>query len=305
MKVLLIHHGDYGWGGGQIAMNRLQFGLRKAGVDAKILCGNKTQDESIAIPPLSVWESVAGKITQRLGLNDIHRLNSFKIRRMEPYLSADVLDFHCIHSGFFNYLALPGLTESKPAVFTLHDVWPFTGGCGISRDCERWKRGCGNCPYPSMRCGAPHLGRDATHVEWYLKNWVYTRSKFTIVAPSNWLVAEAKQSMLNRFPIYHIPHGIDTDIYQPHDPEYCRSLLGIPRGKKVLLMGVTNFDLYMKGGDLLKKALQRLPESLKTETVLLLLGKGGEMIAKTVSISSLSLGYVGSHTKSQPYLHAS
>jgi glycosyltransferase involved in cell wall biosynthesis len=98
--------------------------------------------------------------------------------------------------------------------------------------------------------------------------------------------------MLNRFPIHHIPHGIDTDVYQPLDPEQCRSLLGVPAGKKVLMFAAPNLKHFWKGGDLLLKALQSLPASLKAETVLLLLGNGGDAIAETAGIETVDLGYV-------------
>jgi glycosyltransferase involved in cell wall biosynthesis len=100
--------------------------------------------------------------------------------------------------------------------------------------------------------------------------------------------------MLNRFPIHHIPNGIDTEAYQPLDPKQCRSLLGIPTDKKVLMFGAENLNNARKGGDLLLKALQSLPESLKAETVLLTLGNGGEAILEAVGMPNLNLGYVSS-----------
>ena len=79
----------------------------------------------------------------------------------------------------------------------------------------------------------------------------------------------------------------------------CCSLLGIPVEKRVLLfsamrMNVSSFEGLRKGGDLLVKALESLPASLKAETVLLLLGEGAEAIAEAVGIPALNLGYVSS-----------
>ncbi len=34
----------------------------------------------------------------------------------------------------------------KPIVWTLHDLWPLTGGCHIPHNCSRFKEGCGLCP---------------------------------------------------------------------------------------------------------------------------------------------------------------
>jgi glycosyltransferase involved in cell wall biosynthesis len=100
--------------------------------------------------------------------------------------------------------------------------------------------------------------------------------------------------MLNRFPIHHIPNGIDTEAYQPLEAEQCRSLLGIPTGKKVLMFGAQSLKDSRKGGDLLLKALFSLPESLKAETVLLTLGNGGEAISEAAGMQTLNLGYLSS-----------
>jgi glycosyltransferase involved in cell wall biosynthesis len=294
LKVLQIHSSDYtGGGGGTVAMDRLHRGLREAGVDSKILAGKKTLESpySTAMPKPGRWgflEPRLKKIAAELGLNDIHYVSSFRVKQTKAYLEADLLHFHGTH-GFFNYLALPGLTEKKPAVFTLHDMWPLTGHCSYSYDCERWKIGCGHCPYPDTH---PAIKRDNTRLEWKLKDWVYRRSDLAIVTLSSWLTEIVEQSMLNRFPIYQIPNGIDPEAYQPLDAEECRSLLGIPTGKKVVMFVALQLKDYRKGADLLLKGLQSLPESLKAEMILLLLGDGGEAIAEAVGIPTLNLGYV-------------
>ena len=100
--------------------------------------------------------------------------------------------------------------------------------------------------------------------------------------------------MLSCLPIHHIPYGIDTEAYQPLDPEQSRERLGIPLHKKVLMFGAARLTDPRKGGDLLLKALSSLPASLKAETVLLIIGNDGEAIAEAAGIASLNLGYVSS-----------
>lgn len=294
MHILQINFSDYfGGGGSAIATYRLYVGLKSFGINCKILTGYKslnTADSAKILCSIRL-ETWMRKITSKLGLNDVHCISTFGIKKNDFYLDADILNFHVLHSGFFSYLAIPSLTASKPAVFTLHDMWGFTGHCAYSYDCDRWKTGCGKCPYPNTY---PAVQRDNTRLEWKLKNWVYSRSHLAIVTPSIWLTEQANQSMLNRFPIHHIPYGIDTDAYQPLDSAQSRSLLGIPTGKKVLMFGAEKLTDTRKGGDLLLKALSGLPASLKTETVLLTLGSGGEAIAETAGIATLNLGYVSS-----------
>jgi glycosyltransferase involved in cell wall biosynthesis len=297
MKILQIHSNDYPSGGGSIAMLRLHDGFKKIGHDAKILCRIKKlkSSDSIQIGRSRRLESLLGKVTSRLGLYGINYITSFGIRKNEVYRNADIINFH----GFYSYLALPSLTQNKPAVLTLHDKWNFTGHCSISYDCERWKVGCGHCPYPD---NYPPVRMDNTRLEWKLKDWVYGRSSLTFIAPSRWLADEAKQSMLKRFPIHHIPHGVDMDVYRPLDPKECRSVLGIPGDKKVLMFLTRKFHLSSKGGDLMLKALQSLPKSLKADIILLLVGEGGEAIAEKVDVQQLNLGFVeGDRLKSVCY----
>jgi len=100
--------------------------------------------------------------------------------------------------------------------------------------------------------------------------------------------------MLGRFDIHHIPHGIDTDTYRPLDPQQCRSLLGIPPGKKVLMFMAKSLHSSVKGGQVLSKAFQKLPKALKADLLLLLVGNQGKMMANSLDIPAIDFGYVSS-----------
>jgi glycosyltransferase involved in cell wall biosynthesis len=301
MKILQIYRTDRPISGGAISMRRLHGWLNKAGVESKILCVNKSpaSSESIQIRRRPRLENLISKITSRIGLNDIHCISSFNIEKTWAYQEADILQFHGIHGGYFSYLALPRLTRNKPAVFTLADMWAYTGHCAISFDCSRWKIGCGRCPYPDA---PPAIRRDATALEWNIKNWVYSRSNLTIVTKGKLMTRQVRQSMLNSFPIHRIPNGIDTVAYQPKDPRQCRSVLGIASNKKVFIVAAMGLHHYSKGPDLLIEALEMLPRSLKAESVLILLGDRGETISDKLSIETLNLGIVQSdHLKALCY----
>jgi len=293
MKVLHINQSDI-TGGAAIAVHRLHQGLLAQGIDSRLLVDIVTtsSDRVAATPPRRRLDYQIRRLTKHLGFNDIHLTSTFEIAKHPFYQAADILHFHNLHSGYFNYLALPSLTKNKPAILTLHDMWGITGHCAYSFDCDRWKMGCGKCPYPDTY---PPIQRDNTHLEWKLKHWTYSHSTVVAVATtSHWLVEQVKQSMMGSLPVHHIPYGIDTQAYQPLDTESCRSLLGIATTKKVLMFGAQNLTNPRKGGDLLLKALSSLPESLKTEIVLLIMGNGGEKMAESLGIPSLNLGFVSS-----------
>jgi hypothetical protein len=198
MKILHINQSDIA-GGASIAGFRLHQGLLSKGIDSRVLVGtSKTQSDRVTVIPRKYkTENYLAYVSTPLGLNYTHIISSFSIPKLNDYQTADVLNLHNLHYGFFNYLAISKLTQTKPAVFTLHDMWSFTGHCAYSYDCERWQMGCGRCPYPKTY---PAIQRDSTALEWKLKDWVYARSNLTIVAPSRWLMRQAERSMLGSFP---------------------------------------------------------------------------------------------------------
>ncbi|MBD2081298.1 glycosyltransferase [Leptolyngbya sp. FACHB-17] len=293
MKVLQINYSDlHRGGGGAIAMYRLHQGLQEQGIASQILCKMKTLEssESLEIPQSPRLERQIQRWTQRIGLNDIHRVGSFKIRDLEAYQDADVLHLHIIHSGFFNYLAIPTLTQQKPAILTLHDMWALTGHCAYSYDCTRWQTGCGRCPYPKT---APAVRYDSTHLEWKLKEWVYHHSNLAFVAPSRWMTELAQTSLFNHLPIHYIPHGLDTNLFKPLNAATCKDLLGIPANKRVLLISAADLNDRRKGMDLLIKALQHIPQSLRSEIVLLAMGGRKVGLEKELrEFQILQLGYI-------------
>ena len=290
MNVLHINQSDL-YGGAAIAGYRLHQGLLAQGIDSYLLVG-KALTSSQRVATVRRWmriETQLFRIGWLLGLNYLNHISTFAIPKHPFFKKADILHLHNLHTSYFNYLAIASLTKLKPAVFTLRDMWSFTGHCSHSYGCDRWKIGCGKCPSPGTY---PEVRIDNTRLEWKLKNWTYSRSKLTVVALSRWLAEQAGQSMLNRFPIHHIANGIDTETYQPLDREKCRSLLGVPLRKKILMFGAFNQGKHGKGGDLLLKALENLPASIKSEMVLLTMGEAGEAIAETAGIPTQNLGFI-------------
>lgn len=277
--------------GGGGSMLRLHKNLLRAGVNSQILCELKDSglDSVQTLPGNSRLDNALRKITSPMGLNDIHKISSFFIKRHQAYKQAKIINFHGFHHGFINYLALPALTAEKTAIFTLRDMWAFTGHCACNYDCNKWMDGCGSCPY---LYAPPSIKRDATHLEWKLKKWAYEHSKLIIVGISNYMVNMAKKTPLNRFPMYCIPNGIDIQDYTPLEKEVCRKALGIAEDLKVIMCCAGNLESYHKGVDLLIAALSALPEKFKKEVLLLLVGLNGTKIIRNLEIKHLHLGFL-------------
>lgn len=133
------------------------------------------------------------------------------IKQIKDY-SPDIIHLHNIHDHWLNYLLLFEYLKSvdTPIVWTFHDCWAFTGGCGYfdSVGCEKWKTECVNCP--SHRTFIDNSKRN-----FILKQNLFLQFKdrLTIVPVSDWLADLVKESFLKECDIEVIKNGIDINVF--------------------------------------------------------------------------------------------
>lgn len=151
----------------------------------------------------------------------------------------DIIHLHNLHGYYINIDLLFSCLKqlNKPVVWTLHDVWPFTGHSAYcdAVGCSKWKNGCEKCPqmkvYPK------------SYVDRSKRNWERKRNIFcgvtnlTIVTPSKWLAELVEDSFLNEYPVKVINNGIDTGKFHKVST-HLRSDLRLQR-KKILLSVAT------------------------------------------------------------------
>ena len=175
-----------------------------------------------------------------------------KVREIDP----DVINLHWINAGFIQIETLAKF--KKPIVWTLHDMWAFTGGCHYDQSCGRYQTQCGACPQLGSQ-----KERDLSRWIWQRKRKTFQKLDLTIVTPSEWLGKCAKSSaLLQDCRIQVIPNGIDTNLYRPMGKQTARAALRLPQDKKLLLFGSLNATSdQRKGFHLLQAALQDLSAS--------------------------------------------
>lgn len=167
------------------------------------------------------------------GYEDFNYPSTWKILDLLPK-HPDIAHLHNLHGGYFDLRVLPWLTHQIPTVITLHDAWLLSGHCAHSFDCKRWTTGCGNCPDLSI---PPAIQRDATAHNWQQKAEIYTKSRFYIVTPSQWLMDKVNLSILKPGIVASkvIPNGVDLKIFHPANQREARLELGLPTESKILL----------------------------------------------------------------------
>ncbi len=309
LSVLLLNHADVNAGGAAVAGFRLHRSLLAAGIDSTLLVGAKasTDPDVVALAHPRLVRRPLRKIGHEVGLNGLEGVGAYQLTRSELARRADVIHAHALQGGWFSYPALARLSRRAATVLTLHDMWPFTGHCSFSFGCDRWRTGCGRCPHPEV---FPEIKRDATAVEWRLKDSVWARSRLTVVSPSRWLAELARQSTLGRFEVRVIPHGIDTVEFAPRPRVACRAALGIPEESIALLFTAASLAspsvaplgspgggdaADRKGVDLLLAALRAVPPELRPRCSLVLMGGEGQAMAAVLGEQGyrvIEVGYV-------------
>jgi len=289
MRVLHVSATD-GLGGAGVAVVRLHEALLQQGVESRVLFAwNERGVAGSARWRQSEWlRSRLQRLGRRIGLNYAVLPFGFGLPLRKDYRWADVVHFHNLHGGYFNYLALPEVTRFRPSLMTLHDIWPFTGHCGYSFDCRRWEAGCGSCPYLDTY---PAVATDRTRIEWKLKAWAFGHSRLEIVCPTQALNREAGVSLLKALPRRVIPHGVDTTVFRPGD-RGVRQSLGIRDEAFVVLLGAFDLRSAHKGADVAIAALGALPAALAERVHVLALGHGSEEIRAKLKVPCTALGFV-------------
>ncbi len=299
MNILIVNTSDI-HGGAAIAAFRLMNALLREGEHVKMLVRDKQSAHTAVIAAGSKRQNrlnfylERGVIFLRNGftkqyLFDISIANrGLSITDLPAFREADVIHLHWINQGMLSLDEIGRIIASgKKVVWTMHDMWPFTGICHHAAGCTRYERSCGECPYlktPSRN--------DLSHQLFLTKQAVYARGGITFVACSNWLRELAAKSPLTAgHQVVSIPNPIDTAVYSPMDKREARQRLNLPADKKIVLFAAVNASDPRKGMDYLAEA-SRIMAQQHDDILFLIAGNDGEELGKRLSLPTRSLGYV-------------
>lgn len=278
MKVLHLSISD-GGGGAAMGAYRLHRGLLGAGVDSEMLVLRKlTADPSVhrLADRFNRWERARRRLAERrhqrsLGGNprlegSAHwSLNQFDypIVAIINSFAADIVQLHWVGDNFLPIEQLAMI--EAPIVWTLRDMWAFSGGCHYAGDCLNYIDACGHCPqlrYPAKRDISWRVHR--------LKKREWAQVPLMIVTISEWLAECARgSSILRDRRIEVIGNPIDPLVFKPLDRAASRQAFNLPQDKKLILFGaIGGASDKRKGFSYLADALNMGIADGQTELVL-------------------------------------
>ncbi len=157
----------------------------------------------------------------------------------------DIVMLGVLHSNCVNLpMLLRYLANNKiPVVLVLHDCWYYTGHCCYYSQiaCNKWMNQCGECP--EIRNWNTSWIFDFSKYSLIEKKLWYSKMEFlAVVGVSDWIVGEAKKSILkDANVIRRIYNWIDLDVFKPMEPTSIRNKLGISDKTRVLLGVASNW----------------------------------------------------------------
>lgn len=306
MKIVHINKTDAG-GGAAVAALRIHRALLRSGIDSHFVVQEQKRKEinehhtsnSLWCRTMNFMRFVCERLTILPHEKEASLRYNFSIANtgqdittMPVVKEADVIHLHWVNQGFLSLNDIKRLfSMGKPVIWTLHDMWPFTGGCHYAGTCLEFNEKCGYCPFLKR----PAKNDISTKV-FNMKKQIYSKVNLTIVSCSHWLCTLTKGSTLFRnTPAFTIPNPIDTNFYNLLNKEQCRMDLGLPTDKKLILFGAAKITDVRKGFRYLEEALQILKDNFpafSNEIELIVFGKLNNSSKKRFAFKTHNLKFI-------------
>ena len=205
----------------------------------------------------STWH----KLGERVALTRLQRM----LKRLRP----EVINLHNLHGApgedwSPEFVAV--CAKTAPTVWTLHDMWSFTGRCTYNGGCRRFEHGCGrDCPTPDEY---PSLEPRRIAGAWRRRRRLLQENPRTVaVTPSRWLAEEAVAGPWPSQSVETIPYGLPLEVFADVDRATARRALAVDESGPVLIAVAVDWRDPRKGAHILGDALARLRERMTVITL--------------------------------------
>ena len=180
------------------------------------------------------------------------------------------LDLDIVHLHWIAHLAdypsfFQSIPRGTPIFWTLHDMFPLTGGCHYSAGCERFSKGCGQCPLVLN-----NHPEDVSAESFQAKRKALQGHQLHVIAPSQWLLDLASRSPLwpENTDFRLVRYGMDLQQFKPYGKAASREALGLNPASLLIGFGADNLTDERKGLPDLLEALEQLSPEFGVEALL-------------------------------------
>jgi glycosyltransferase involved in cell wall biosynthesis len=210
-------------------------------------------------------------------LHSYQNYSFLDIQLILDILKPDIVHFHWIG---FNLLSIEDISLIKvPIVWTMHDMWPFSGAEHVCFD-ESYKTG--------------YKEDDIYNLDvWKRKSNAYSKVKIYPVGVSRWISSVAKESLLfSKFSITTIPNILKTDIFYPREFESSRKYWRLNLTETILLFG-SDYKDTNKGYFTIETLIKRFDEEGRKDLTFVIFGEV-PIEYKTKNLKLINIGHLKS-----------
>jgi glycosyltransferase involved in cell wall biosynthesis len=126
--------------------------------------------------------------------------------------------------------------KAQKVIWSIQDLWPFTGGCHYANECRGFEQTCADCPQvcrPFQRRVAAALQRKQAGLQ--------GRRNLLLVAPSEWTRSLIQASAaLRGLPTALVPNPVDTTRFSPLNKAALRAKWGVDPAAFVIGVGAAD-----------------------------------------------------------------
>jgi glycosyltransferase involved in cell wall biosynthesis len=297
LKILHVNTSDID-GGAARAANRLHKALLSQGVDSRMLVQSKKSDDETVLGPNSKLQKLHFKARPTIDYRPLQKYKNRTASLFSPCLlpfsdltkridqvNPDIVHLHWVQSGMLNISDLCKI--QVPIVWTMHDMWPLTGGCHYDESCGRYDIGCGSCKVLSSKTDND-LSRKIFRIK---QSSLSNFEKLQMVGVSAWLQKEGQKSLLfKKRNVLSIGNALDCQTFKIIDKATARKLFNLPDDKKLILFGAISATKDKRKGFL---ELYEAIENLNTNDVeIVIFGASEKKDTLKFSYKTHYLGYL-------------
>lgn len=237
-------------------------------IECKMLVKNKAHDDSIKID-ITNYDLQMQLVAMGENLSSQNIVSPWVnlITNSTEWNKADVINYQLMRGFPISVFDMNKLFAKK-TIWTIHNCWPFTGGCLHPIECNKWRRG--GCTSCNRNDNSKHSKLSFSAEEYEKKKDCYRNTDFPIVVSSNYMKKMVENnSILNNHPISVIPFGIVETIVSKKEIDLFCKKNGISRSSKIIV-GFRNNNEFIKGCKYLYEAL----EGINREICIISVGGG-------------------------------
>lgn len=266
IKLKIVHLLTTSSGGAYQAAKRLDKALREIGIDSNILVlKNLSNEKNVEEYFLNnYWLGKAIRKVSYLickkffsnnkGYDFSKDIFGAKLLKDPLIVNADIVHIHWISNFITNKEIYRLHIHGKKICWTLHDMWPFTGGCFYDKNCQGYIKSCQNCKiYNDM------IRKKAVEKNFRNRRFIMMSASVYMIGCSKWITFEAKKSnILPNEKIINIPNIIDTREFRPVENIQIKEKYGIKNNMITILVGAMNPKDDRKGYKFIKEIINKI-----------------------------------------------